>query len=411
MKRKISVTDLKTGMYICKFNGAWLDNPFWRKELFLSTDQDLQLLRSSSIKSVWVDCLKSSTPCQEIVFNGDHENALEMEQEEYALESNELVPASIEDEIVRAAQIIDQSKKAVSQMFQQARMGVAIDVEIAEAVAQEVTNSVMRNSLALISLARFKTADDYTYMHSVAVCALMAAMARHQNFSQADIRQAAFAGLMHDIGKSRIPEEILKKTTKLSDEEFEIVKNHPVLGLSILQSLNVEDCFVLDVCLHHHERMDGTGYPEKLSEGSISTIARIGAICDVYDAITSDRPYKKGWDPAESLSRMAKWCGTHLDTKLFHAFVKVLGVYPVGSLVRLDNGLLGVVSNQNPDALLKPVVKIFFSTQTMQLVPVLEVDLATPDCTQKIIQKENPKAWPLGDWEKLWLPQNTTSVY
>jgi HD-GYP domain-containing protein (c-di-GMP phosphodiesterase class II) len=141
---------------------------------------------------------------------------------------------------------------------------------------------------------------------------------------------------------------------------------------------------VLDACLHHHEKIDGTGYPHRLPAEQITTLARMAAICDVYDAITSDRPYKAGWDPAESLRRMAEWTRDHLDQRLYQAFVKSLGIYPVGSLVRLTSGRLGVVTE--PD---------------MRIPPEL-IDLSAPGCREQIAGREDPARWQFPDLNELW---------
>jgi HD-GYP domain-containing protein (c-di-GMP phosphodiesterase class II) len=164
---------------------------------------------------------------------------------------------------------------------------------------------------------------------------------------------------------------------------------------------NVEDA-VLDACLHHHEKMDGTGYPDKLKGDEISLIARMTAICDVYDAITSDRPYKRGWDPSESLRRMAEWTKGHFDPQLFQAFVKSIGIYPVGSLVRLTSGRIGVVTEQGRQSLTTPKVNVFFSSKSALRIPPAIVDLADPGCTEKIVAREDPDKWKFPDLHEMW---------
>ena len=284
-------------------------------------------------------------------------------------------------------------------MFQEARMGKAIEAEAAAPLVEEISNSVLRNPGALISLARLKTADDYTFMHSVAVCALMIALARQLGLDEQQTREAGMAGLLHDLGKAMIPLEILNKPGKLTDEEFALVKTHPAEGHKLLLGGTGINEISKDVCLHHHEKVDGSGYPKGLSGDSMSLYAKMGAVCDVYDAVTSNRPYKAGWDPAESIKRMAEWTG-HFDATVFQAFVKSLGIYPIGSLVRLASGKLGVVTEQGEQSLLKPKVKVFFSTRSQAYIKPETIDLARSP--EKIAGREDAAKWGIKDIDRYW---------
>jgi putative nucleotidyltransferase with HDIG domain len=257
----------------------------------------------------------------------------------------------------------------------------------------------------LISLARLKTADDYTYMHSVAVCAMMVALARQLGLDEEQTRLAGLAGLMHDLGKAAMPMDVLNKPGKLTDVEFSVIKTHPVEGYRLLKAGKDVDEVVLDVCLHHHEKTDGSGYPKGLKADEISLFAKMGAVCDVYDAITSNRPYKSGWDPAESLRKMAEWANGHFDGKVFQAFVKSLGIYPIGSLVKLSSGRLGVVVDQTSKSLTTPCVKVFFSTKSnMRIVPEV-IDLSKQVGAEKIVGREDPAKWKFSDLNELWSGQ------
>lgn len=305
------------------------------------------------------------------------------------------------EELQRAIKVCAHSRQAVMDMFQEVRMGQVIQVQQVNELVGMITDSLLRHPHALISLARLKRADDYTYMHSVAVCALMLATARQLGLSEHFVRLAGVAGLLHDVGKLTIPDAILNKPQKLSDSEFEQVKLHPEAGGSILRQNGAVDALVLDVCLHHHEKADGSGYPHRLKGEQISLFAQMGAVCDVYDAVTSNRPYNRGWDPAEAIQRMSTWTG-HFDQRVFQAFVKSVGIYQVGSLVRLESGRLAVVLEQHPETLLLPKVKVFFSTRSNLPLEQSVVDLARVQGQERIVGREAPGNWDFKELDRLW---------
>ncbi|MCO4095108.1 MAG: HD-GYP domain-containing protein [Acidovorax sp.] len=418
MLKRIHIKDLTLGMYLHEFCGSWMEHPFWRAKFLLKDPADLARIQATAIPECWIDTSKgldvaagTSTVSREEVdaqIETDFSRLEDLPTVKVTLPQpppppvRNVAPATMHSELRMAAAICNKSKDAVVSMFSEARMGRAVDSEGAQSLVAEISDSVTRNPGALISLARLKTADDYTFMHSVAVCALMVALARQLKLNDEQTRLAGMAGLLHDLGKAAIPLAVLNKPGKLTDSEFDVVRSHPVEGYHMLrEGGNVPDA-VLDACLHHHEKIDGSGYPDKLQGDAISIIARMTAICDVYDAITSDRPYKRGWDPAESLRRMAEWTKDHFDPRLFQAFVKSIGIYPVGSLVRLTSGRIGVVTEQSPTALTTPMVKVFFSTKADLRIPPEVINLAAPDCNEKIVAREDPDKWRFPDINELW---------
>ncbi len=411
MLKRIEVKHLTLGMYLHEFCGSWMEHPFWRSRFLLQDPQDLARIRATEIHEVWIDTSKGldvapgtasvSRAEADAQLDSDFQHLEDLPTQPTPAPAVTPQPAGMDQELRRAAAICSQAKQAVVTMFGQARLGRAIDTAVAQEMVDEITDSVTRNPGALISLARLKTADEYTYMHSVAVSALMVALARHIGMDDGATRMAGLAGLLHDIGKAAVPLEVLNKPGKLTDDEFTVVRSHPVAGYDLLQGTDLPEP-VLDACLHHHEKMDGTGYPHRLTGEQISTLARMTAICDVYDAVTSDRPYKRGWDPSESLRRMAEWTRDHFDSRLFQAFVKSIGIYPVGSLVRLASGRLGVVTEQSPGKLIAPRVRVFYSTRSdLRILPEV-VDLSEPDCRDKIIAREDPARWQFPDLAQLW---------
>ena len=404
MLKKIKVSQLTVGMHLKEFCGSWMEHPFWRNAFVISDPKDLESILASSIKEVWIDTSKGQDVAsgETAVYEAESEAQVEADLSAAASIRRETAPVSASVELARAAKICAQSKRAVSSMFQEARMGKAVDTSSARKLVEEISDSISRNPGALISLARLKTADDYTYMHSVAVCALMIALAKQLELDAETTRSLGIAGLLHDLGKALVPIDVLNKPGKLTDEEFAIIKTHPEQGYQLLLSSNDADDIALDVVLHHHEKTDGSGYPKRFRDSEISLFAKMGAVCDVYDAITSNRPYKAGWDPAESLRKMAEWSKGHFDPKVFQAFVKSLGIYPVGSLVKLSSGRLGVVIEQTEHSLLSPRVKVFFSTRANARIKPEIVDLSRPNCPEKISGREDPAQWAFPDINELW---------
>lgn len=390
-------------MYIHEFCGSWMDHPFWRGRFLLDNERDLQRVRDSDVNEVWIDAAKGADVVAGQASQTVEEVEAETEARLQAVAEVRMPPvrASLDQEVQRALRLCAQSKAAVVEMFSDARMGRAIVLEQVTQLVQEISDSVLRHPNALISLARLKTSNEYTYMHSVAVCALMIALARQLGLSEEQVREAGEAGLLHDIGKMAIPDSILNKPGKLTDNEFGTMRGHPEKGAQMLLDCGQVSALVLDVCLHHHEKFDGSGYPHRLAGEQISLFARMGAVCDVYDAITSNRPYKTGWDPAESIRKMAEWKG-HFDPQVFQAFVKSVGIYPVGALVRLDSGRLGVVMEQHDKSLLTPKVKVFFSARTKMAIPREVVDLATLAGRDKIVAREAPEDWGFRNLDELW---------
>lgn len=403
MLKRIAVKDIKLGMFICEFCGSWMEHPFWKTRFLLDDEKDLHAIQASGIKELWIDVSQGIDASTAAAAKTEAEVA--QEAEALLLGADKAVVGervSLDDEIQTAAKLCAKAKEAVIEMFSDARMGRAIQVEQARALVEEISNSVLRQPHALISLARLKNADEYTYMHSVAVCALMIALARQLNIEEEMVREAGLAGLLHDLGKVGIPLKVLNKPGKLTDAEFSVVKSHPEVGARILMENYDVSPMVLDVCLHHHEKVDGTGYPHGLKGETISLFAKMGAVCDVYDAITSNRPYKKGWAPADSIRKMAEWSKGHFDEAVFQAFVKTVGIYPTGSLVRLESGRLAVVVEQNEHSLLNPTVKVFFSAKTKMPIIQETLNLAALKGKDKIIGRESPDDWGFKNLDMLW---------
>lgn len=418
MLKKIPTAQVSLGMYLHGLEGSWLSHPFWKTKFVLTDPADVKALLASGVPFCWIDASKgldvgqstseqAPTPDPEPAPDPAPAPAPDAAPQAPALVTStpslslDRQPSTMGEEIERAAQVVNKSKQAVMSLFNEARLGKAVDAEQCLPLVEEVASSVVRNPSALISLARLKTKDDYTYMHSVAVCALMVSLARQLGLDEATTREAGLAGLLHDVGKMAMPLDVLNKPGALTDAEFAIMRGHPTRGYEMLKDGSSVPPSALDVALHHHEKMDGTGYPAKLAGEQITLMSRMGAVCDVYDAITSNRPYKNAWDPAASLARMAQWNG-HFDPLVFQAFVKCVGIYPVGTLVKLQSGRLAVVLDQNTTALTAPRVRVFYSTKSQMPIPTQILDLSAAGAGDRIVGREDPAAWGFQRLDELW---------
>ena len=398
MLKRIAVEHLCTGMFVHEFCGSWMEHPFLRTRFLITQPSDLERLRATTVRQVWIDTSKGADLPVEIVAAEEIESPADEADQQPA---QQIKPISTSKELHQAREIIGQTRETLKTMLQDIRLGHSPDLPASVQLVDEMTSSIKRNPHALISLVRLKTADNYTYMHCIAVGALMIGLARRMGQGDDSVRQAGLVGLLHDVGKTRVPLAVLNKPGPLDPQEWAIMKEHSQWGFEILKPLGLDEA-IADACLHHHEKVDGSGYPDGLKQGEISLLARMASICDVYDAITSDRPYKEGWQPAIALQRMAQWAPQQFDKSIFEQFVQTVGIYPLGSLVRLQSEHLAVVIDVSESRLLTPQVKRFYCLREQRRITPEIVDLSTPSARNSIIGREDPADWPFKNLEELW---------
>ena len=396
MIKKIGIRQLKVGMYVHDFSCHWMDHPFVRNRLLITSDDEIRKIIDAGIHELYIDTDKGL----------DAADAPTAEQAQKALEK-ELVdiaahqPAAVSrvsfgEDLMRERQIKHQSHLLVRGVMQDALLGKAVELDQVEPVVQNITESILRNPGALAGLLRIKNKDDYTFLHSVSVCTLLVAFCRSSGVDPALTHQAGLGGLLHDTGKALVPDEVLNKPGRLTEEEFEIIRKHPKDGYGILLKTPGVGEIPLDITLHHHERMDGSGYPDKLPGDRISTVAQMAAIVDVYDAITADRCYHKGMSAAEALRKIYEWSKFHFNPQHVQSFMRCVGIYPVGTLVLLESGRLGVVIEPHETNLLAPKVRAFFSAKSNTYIKPVDVDLSKPlgmGGGDKIVSHESPEKW------------------
>jgi HD-GYP domain-containing protein (c-di-GMP phosphodiesterase class II) len=396
MIKKIRLDQLKVGMYVHDFNCSWVNHPFLTNRVLVSNDAQLEKIMGAGMRELFIDTARGL----------DVDDAPTAEQAQAVLEDELQTLASrptanrlrvtVGEEISRAVQIKQRAHRLVRNAMCDVRLGRAIELDQVEPVVQEITESILRNPGALIGLLRIKSKDDYTFLHSVTVCTLVVAFCRSAGMDADTMHQAGLGGLLHDVGKALVPDEILNKPGKLTEEEFAIIRRHPQDGYDILMRSGSVGEIPLDITLHHHERMDGSGYSKQLPGESISTLTQMTALVDVYDALTSDRCYHKAISAAEALRKIFDWSKNEFSPQTVQAFMHCVGIYPVGTLVRLQSGRLGVVVEPHETDLLAPKVNVFFSTKSNTYIRPQQIDLSRPfgmGGGDKIMSHESPDKW------------------
>lgn len=397
MIKQVPVESLRAGMFIHDLNCDWMSHSFVRTRFKISGDEEIEKILQTGIHEVYIDTSKGLDVPSAPTAHEAREHAIAQVRA-----VADLAPPTkrteIAEEMERAVEIRREATRVVKGVMQDARLGKAVEVERVMPLVENITGSIMRNSGALLSMLSIKTADEYTFEHCVSVCTLMVAFARSLGLDEEATRQAGFGGLVHDVGKMKTPPEILNKPGRYTEEEFAVMKRHPEDGHAILQKTEGIGEIPLSITLGHHERMDGSGYPYRLKPDQIPELVRMSSIVDVYDAITSDRCYHKGMPATEALGKIFEWSKFHFDARLVQAFTRCVGIYPVGALVRLESGRLGVVTEQHETNLLTPTIKVFFSAKSMAYIKPEIVDLSRKmgaGGADRIVNHELPEKWKI----------------
>lgn len=311
----------------------------FKKGIFLSSHM-IDMIKEKGIKSV------------KIVSSGiDDVTNYEAEEKSVSEDTPETqLNARITQALTDLDEIFDSSEeiKELSQAAVQKVDNIAIDI---------ITDIASDTSFLGNQMIALQNYDDYTYKHCLRVSMLAASVSAEMELSVDSVKNVVIAGLLHDIGKSNIDHDIIIKPGKLSDDEFAEIKRHPVIGYNILKRSGNYNSNVISGVLFHQEKYDGSGYPLGLAGEKIPLVARILAVCDVFDALTSNRPYRKPWSVAETEEYILGSCGQHFDYDVTKAFLRAFNPYPIGTMVQLSDSRHGVVIRHNENVL-RPVVRI-----------------------------------------------------
>ena len=337
-QKKIHVGNLRLGMFVSKLDRDWLDTPFIMQGFLIESLEDIDIV-SEFCEYVWVDAVQkdkrgpssgkgtaSSAPSRAASYIHD-------------------VP--LREEQQKVLGIYREARSLTKGMLQDIRLSGSINTAQAKATVSDCVNSILRNPDALLWMAKIREESEYTAEHCLNVCILAIAFGRHLGLSEGELHNLGLCGLLHDVGKMRVPAEILNKPAALTPKEMRMMMAHTVHGRNLLLSTKGIYQGAIDVAYSHHERLDGTGYPRKLPGHGISRFSRIIAIVDAYDAMTADRCYAPARTSTEAVKRLYHARGTHFDEGLVLQFIKSVGLYPPGSIVELYSGQVGMVVETN----------------------------------------------------------------
>lgn len=396
---QIPVSDLEIGMHVVALDRPWSETPFLLQGFIIKSSTELDELRQHC-QHVLIQVRREHVPGMREKLARKEKDRLQVEPElpaamrgpQSTTRVKYLNQVSFKDAVASSRVTFESARSLSRSVLDSLRLGHALNIEECKAVVDEVVSSVLQHEDALRFLTLIKNKDDYTAEHSMNVCVLAAAFARHLGLKEFEIRQIALCGLLHDVGKSRIPLEILNKPGRFTREEAHIMAEHTTHGRNILMSAATENLFTVDVAHSHHERMDGKGYPRSLRDSQISWYARIIAIVDAYDAMTSERVYGTCKASQAALQEILRSRGSHFDHKLATEFVKSMGIYRAGALVEMESGPLAIVIRDNKSDFRRPKLLLVTDSIRQPLSPEQErvLDLASEDREEWGIRGEVP---------------------
>ncbi len=371
MKIKVASEDLKLGMYISELDIPWIESPFLFQGFPLKNNEELQEVQSTC-KYVYVDTektpvnlttnLKTLTAAKQKPVQKKKRKPTKIDfTDTITLKRSNFDKNTFTENLIKARKARDKTRGYIDTMLAEAKMGKIIDTHTAKTLVAELASNIVENLDASMWLTQLKSRDEYTAIHSLNVCVLSLTFGRALGLNINELEELGLGALLHDIGKMRVPLKVLNKPGKLTNDEFEIMKSHPGMGYELVRGDKTLSAEVLNIIKSHHERLNGQGYPDCLKEDEISYFTKIVSIVDVYDAITSDRVYHDGMTPHEALKKLYEWMPNNYDTELMQSFIRTIGIYPVGSVVELKTGHIGLVVKLSESHRLKPVVMLIMN--------------------------------------------------
>ncbi|MDE2272838.1 MAG: HD-GYP domain-containing protein [Gammaproteobacteria bacterium] len=382
-QQKVSTTDLEVGMYVARLDRPWTDTPFLFQGFFIQSQDDIDELRRIC-QHVYIDLERhyEENPRAKARSTGNYSATTEVTSPNLAKSrvDSDKRPGDanshpMEEELPAAKLAFDDANRAMHEMITKLETDGRLDVQFAVFAIEPMVESVLRNRDAMIWLTRMKGHDTYMYNHSVSSAIWGIAFARHLGLNKAALREIGLGCMLFDVGKTRLPQALLSKPGKLTETEWHVVRNHVQYSLNLLEGASEVTRITQDLVRWHHERHDGSGYPDGLKENEIPMSAKIAGMVDSYDAITTARPYSHLRSPYEAVREIYTWRGTLFQSEIVEQFMQVVGVFPTGSLVELNNGAVAVVLAQNDTRRLKPRVMLVLDENKQRLPQFTTLDL------------------------------------
>jgi putative nucleotidyltransferase with HDIG domain len=367
----ISIDQLNPGMYVKSFSDN--KNLNIKSEGYISCAESIAQLRKANITHLVIvpEKQKQTVNVEKVFAEIKTKGPISTKTK-----SSEKVERSLDSEMKKASNLYKNAKLLQEKILSQIKQKKTIQVSEVEETTNAMVDSIFRNQDALSCMSRLQTKDSYLIEHSLNVSILMSVFAKHLGFDKRLIQELALGAFLHDIGKVLLPNDILNKRDPLTDKEQNIIRSHVALGLKILESSPSISYMAINMIREHHERLDGSGYPNKLKGDEISKYGRMIAIIDSYDAMTSERPYKKSIHPINAFKTLIAEAPEYYDEELVENFIQCMGVYPVGTLVKLNSGKLGLISRLNKQKPLHPYVRVFYNVRMNQAIPIQEINLS-----------------------------------
>lgn len=378
MRKSVSVSELEFGMYVAELDRPWTDTPFIFQGFVLQNPEQLDILKKYC-KTVYVDTERAerlepaSAPAASRPSGAGSVSQLDLSRVGRARYAEQ---ASVEREVSRAKIAYGGSESTVIDVMRSVHAGGTLDSRRVGEAVSSMTESVLRNPDALLLFSQLKEKNDYTTFHALDVAVYMTAFGRFLQLPVEDITLLGYVGLLQDVGKVRVPNEILTKRERLTPEELEQAKKHVEHSAEILRGTTGLPKEVAELAPLHHERHDGSGYPKGLRGKDIGLLGSIAGVVDVYAALTARRPYAEAVSPSTALSMLYKWRGAFLDAVLVEQFIRCIGIYPLGSVVELNSREVGIVITQNLERRLQPRVMVIRDAEGHALKPQKLLDLS-----------------------------------